>query len=80
MAFISAYTLTEARSLLALYKDAEIALVDGQAKSYKIGSREFTSLDLALIQQRIRELAKTIEGLEGNLRTKRAVMVVPRDL
>ena len=80
MAFISAYSLTEARSLLALYKDAEIALVDRQAKSYKIGSREFTALDLPVILQRIRELAKTIEGLEGNMRTKRAVMVVPRDL
>ena len=80
MAFISPYTLTEARSLLALYKEAEIALVDGQAKAYKIGSREFTSLDLPVIQQRIRELAKTIEGLEGNMRTTRAVMVVPRDL
>lgn len=80
MTFISPYTLTEARSLLALYKEAEIALVDGQAKSYKIGTREFTSLDVAWLQQRIRELAKTIEGLEGNVRTKRAVMVVPRDL
>lgn len=80
MAFISPYTHAEARSLLALYKEAEIALIDGQAKSYKIGTREFTSLDLELIQQRIRELAKTIEGLEGNVRTKRAVMVVPRDL
>lgn len=80
MAFISAYTLTEARSLLILYKEAEIALVDGQAKSYKIGTREFTALDLPVILQRIRELAKTIEGLEGNMRTKRAVMVVPRDL
>ena len=80
MAFISAYSLSEARSLLALYKVAEIALVDGQAKSYKIGTREFTALDLPVILQRIRELAKTIEGLEGNMRTKRAVMVVPRDL
>ena len=49
-------------------------------KSYKIGTREFTALDLPVILQRIRELAKTIEGLEGNMRTKRAVMVVPRDL
>lgn len=80
MAYVSAYTLTEARSLLALYKEAEISLVGGQAKSYKIGTREFTSLDLPVIQQRIRELAKTIEGLQGNMRTKRAVMVVPRDL
>lgn len=80
MAYISAYSLTEARSLLALYKEAEVALVDGQAKSYKIGTREFTAIDLPWILQRIRELAKTIEGLEGNVRTKRAVMVVPRDL
>jgi len=80
MAFISAYTLTEARSLLVLYKEAEIALVDGQAKHYKVVTREFTAVDLPWIQQRIRELAKTIEGLEGNVRTKRAVMVVPRDL
>lgn len=80
MAMISPYTLTEARSLLILYKEAEIALVDGQAKAYKIGTREFTSLDLPVIQQRIRELSKLIAGLEGNARTKRAVMVVPRDL
>ena len=80
MAYISPYTLTEARQLLALYKEAEIALVDGQAKSYKIGSREFTSLDLPVIQQRIRELAKTIEGMTGGARTTRAVMVIPRDL
>ena len=80
MAIISAYTLTEARSLLALYKEAEIALVDGQAKHYRVGTREFTAVDLPWIMQRIRELAKLIEGLEGNARTKRAVMVVPRDL
>jgi hypothetical protein len=80
MALITAYTLTEARSLLALYKEAEIALVDGQAKHYKVGTREFTAVDLPWIMQRIRELAKLIEGLEGNARTKRAVMVVPRDL
>ncbi len=80
MALITAYTLTEARSLLALYKEAEIALVDGQAKHYKVGTREFTAVDLPWIMQRIRELAKLIQGLEGNARTKRAVMVVPRDL
>ena len=80
MAFISAYTLTEARELLQLYKQAERELVSGQAKHYKVGTREFTAVDLAWIQQRIRELAKTIEGLEGGMRTKRAVQVVPRDL
>lgn len=80
MAFVSPYTIEEARSLLAQYKEAEVALVAGQAQSYRIGTREWTSIDLPVIQQRIRELAKTIAGLEGNARTKRAVMVVPRDL
>lgn len=80
MAYISPYTLEEARELLEKYKLAEIALVDGQAKSYRIGTREFTALDLSVIQQRIRELAKTIAGMTGDARTKRAVTVVPRDL
>lgn len=80
MAYISPYTLEEARALLAEYKAAEIALVNGQAQHYRIGSREWTSIDLAVIQQRIRELAKMIAGLEGGMRTKRAVQVVPRDL
>lgn len=79
MAFISPYTLNEARALLIQYKQAEIALVDGQAESYRIGTREWKSIDLPVIQQRIRELSKLIAGLEGNARTKRAVMVVPRD-
>lgn len=80
MAYISPYTLDEARTLLAKYKEAEMALVDGQAQSYRIGSREFTALDLNLIQRRIRELAKTIAGMTNGARTKRAAMVVPRDL
>ena len=79
MAFFP-YTLAEAQTLLAQYKSAESALVDGQAKHYRIGTREFTSLDLAAIQQRIRELARMIAGMEGNARTKRAVQVIPRDL
>ena len=80
MAFVSPYTLQEARELLAEYKAAERALVSGQSQHYRIGSREWTSIDLSLIQQRIRELAKMIAGLEGAMRTKRAVQVVPRDL
>ena len=80
MEFVSPYSLEEATQLLAMYKAAEIALVNGQAQSYRIGSREFTAIDLELIQQRIRELAKMIAGLTGAMRTKRAVMVVPRDL
>lgn len=77
---VAPYTLAEARQLLAQYKAAEIALIDGQASHYRIGTREFTSLDLRWIQQRIRELAGWIAALEGSVRTKRAVFVVPRDM
>lgn len=80
MAYISPYTLEEAKGLLAKYKEAETDLVGGQVKSYRVGTRELTLLDLAFIQQRIRELSKTIAGLTGNAKTKRAVMVVPRDM
>lgn len=80
MAYVAPYSLKEARELLALYKAAEIALIDGQAQSYRIGSREWTGIDLPVIQRRIRELAQMIAGLEGALKTKRAVQVVPRDL
>lgn len=80
MSYISPYTLEEATELLAAYKEAEKCLVNGQAQSYRVGTREFTALDLEIIQRRIRELSKTIAALTGNARTKRAVMVIPRDL
>ena len=44
------------------------------------GIRIITKVDLVVMDVEGRVLAKTIEGLEGNMRTKRAVMVVPRDL
>ena len=77
---ISAYTRTEAMELLTLYKTAEAEIVGGQAKHYKVGTREFTAVDLPWIQQRIRELAKLIAALDGAARTKRAVQVIHRDL
>ena len=46
MAYTGAYTLEEAREYLTLWKDCERALATGQAKAYRVGSREFTAFDL----------------------------------
>lgn len=64
---------------MQLYKDCEIALVTGQAKSYKIGSREFEALDLGEIRKTISYFAGIVEQLSGTAR-RRVVRVVPRDL
>lgn len=39
MAATSAYTLTEAREQLQLWKECEKALASGQAKAYRIGTQ-----------------------------------------
>lgn len=46
MAITSAYTLSEAREILELWKECYRALAEGQAKSYRVGTREFTAFDL----------------------------------
>lgn len=80
MAVTYAYTLTEAREMLTLWKECERALASGQAKAYKVGTREFTALDLDEIAARINYFGNVVEALSGNVRTKRVVRVVPRDL
>lgn len=77
---VRAYTLTEARNMLSLWKDCEIALVTGQVKSYKIGSRELTMIDLEEIRDQIRYFMAEINALQGAVRSKRVATVVPRDL
>lgn len=44
----NAYTLTEAQEMLKLCKVATKELLNGQAKSYRVGTREFTALDMQL--------------------------------
>lgn len=48
-------TLTD-EQLLAVYKQAEAAIVSGHAASYSIGGRAWTALSLPDLQTRIREL------------------------
>lgn len=80
MAITYAYTLEEARERLALWKEAERALASGQAKAYRVGTREYTALDLRDIASRINYFANVVEALSGKVRTNRVVRVVPRDL
>jgi len=80
MATTSAYTLEEARKMLKAWKDCEEALASGQAKRYRVGTREFEAIDLDEIAARIRYFAGLVDSLSGNTRNTRVVRVVPRDL
>lgn len=66
----------------AKLRDAYIALVDGGAQSYTIGSRSLTKFDLETIHSEIKEHEKAISGLSAMLnggKRRKAVAVVPRD-
>jgi hypothetical protein len=75
----AAYTYQESCTYLTQYKEALTALVDGQAKAYRIGSREVTLLDLEEIEKMIDKFAAIKEKYEGNVRPPRNVAVVFRD-
>ena len=80
MAAITAYTLAEAQEMLALCKEALRELITGQAKSYRVGTREFTALDADDLMDEIVYFSNLVEALSGQVRTKRVARVVPRDL
>ena len=75
----AAYSYEEAKLYLKQYKEALTALVDGQAKAYKIGSREVTLIDLDDIERMIDKFAAIVEKYETNSRPPRSVAVVFRD-
>lgn len=63
-------------------RKAYIALLDGQVKSYAIGSRNLTRLDLPQLETTISKLEKEVSDLESRVNgrpKRRAVGVVPRD-
>lgn len=80
MAVIDAYTLAEAQEMLALCKTALQELITGQAKQYKIGTREFTALNIDDLWKEIEKFSNLVEALKGKTRTNRVARVVPRDL
>jgi len=75
----AAYSYEEAKLYLTQYKEALSALVDGQAKHYKIGSREVTLLDVDDIEKMIDKFAAIVEKYESGARPSRSVAVVFRD-
>lgn len=74
------YTLTEAREMLKLWKACEKALAEGQVKEYRIGTREYTALNLPEITARITHFANVVDSKTGAVRTSGVARVVPRDL
>ena len=80
MAAITAYSLAEAKEMLQLCKDALKELISGQAKSYRVGTRDFTALDVDELMDQIVYFSNLVEALSGKVRTKRVARVVPRDL
>lgn len=80
MSIQTAYTLTEAREMLEEWKTCEKELASGRAKAYRIGTREFTSVDLPDIAARILYFTNVVEALSGTVRTSRVTRIVPRDL
>lgn len=76
---IDGFTLVEARTQLDLWKACAQELATGQAKHYKIGSREFTALDLDEIYRMIKYFAGIVDKLSGLARSARVQVVIPRD-
>ena len=75
----AAYTYEEAKLYLAQYKQALTDVIEGQARSYKIGSREVTLIDPQYIEAMIDKFASIVEKYETNSRPPRSVAVVFRD-
>lgn len=80
MSIRTAYTLAEARANLELCKTAYQNLISGEAKAYRVGTREYTALDLDDLVREIERWSNIVDALSGGARTKNVVRVVPRDL
>lgn len=70
------------RAALKEARTAYIALLNGQAKSYTIGSRQLTRLDLPQLKTQIDELEREIDSLENQIRgggSRTAAAILIRD-
>ena len=70
------------KKALEAARTAYVALLEGQAQSYSIGSRNLTKFDLPKLKEEITSLEKEVDGLEAVLsggKRRKAVGVVPRD-
>lgn len=73
-----AWTLNEARNMLALWIEAEAAVATSQ--SYQIGTRRLTRADADVITDKIKFWRREVERLECGARGARVMRAVPRDL
>jgi len=74
--------LTFWRSSLEKLREAYLALLDGGAKSYKLGNEEVTRLDLVSLHKRMEETEKKVDELELLLedhKPRRSFYVTPQD-
>ena len=76
---IDGFTLVEAKTQLGLWKECAQEIASGTAKHYKIGSREYTALDIDDVYKMIKYFAGIVDKLEGLARSTRVQVVVPRD-
>jgi len=76
---IDGFTLVEAQRHLSLWKECAEQLASGQAKRYRIGTREFEAFDLEEVYRMVKYFAGIVEKLNGTLRTRRVQVVIPRD-
>lgn len=70
------------REALTKAREAYIALLDGNAQSYTIGSRSLTRLDLDKLKAHITALEHEIDELEAEIaggRARKSVGVIPMD-
>lgn len=70
------------RTALEEARAAYLALLNGQVKSYSIGSRNLTRLDLSELWDIIVEMEREVDSLDAALnggKRRKAVGVVPRD-
>lgn len=73
-------TLERARLMYEKYLEAEEVIVSGTAKSYTIGNRQLTRLDLDLIHKYQEYYRRMIGILEGTINGRMSRQGVPRDL
>jgi hypothetical protein len=76
---IDGFTLIEAKTQLGLWKECAQEIASGTAKHYRIGTREYTALDIDEVYRMIKYFAGIVDKLEGLARSRRVQVVVPRD-
>lgn len=76
---IDGFTLVEAQEQLDLWKDCAKEIANGQAKRYRIGTREYEALDLPYVYKMIKYFSGLVDKLSGSARSARVQVVVPRD-